>query len=81
MDALVENDSVVLDKKQKFTNGHQTKPLYWAFSSNEPIKIWDYSGIWFTGHRFYDYHCVHIHKIINTTNVHIEESSPYHWNN
>lgn len=25
MDALVEIDSVVLDKKQKFANGHQTK--------------------------------------------------------
>lgn len=44
MDALVEIDSVVLEKKQKFTNGHQTK-TYSALSSNEPIKIWDYSGI------------------------------------
>lgn len=44
MGALVETDSVLLEKKQKFTNGHQTK-TYSAFSSNEPIKIWDYSGI------------------------------------
>lgn len=26
----------------------------------------------------HDYHCVHTHIIKNTTNVHIEESSPYH---
>lgn len=45
MGALVETDSVVLEKIQKFTNGHQTK-TYSAFSSNKPIKIWDYPDIY-----------------------------------
>lgn len=32
MDALVEIDSVVLVKKQKFTNGHQTKHFFFYLS-------------------------------------------------
>lgn len=38
MDALVENDSVVLEKKQKFTNGRQTKHFFFLFEHSAQMS-------------------------------------------